>query len=1205
MTHSIVDTSLRLTRRPRFGRWAALLLLLVVRSSWAQSGSVNGHIVDPKGAVVQGAQVTITGETTTKDVEAVQTNQDGYFLFPPLTPGSYVIHVHADGFAEETIDKVILEVAGSRTFDLTLKPEGTTTMVLVSAGAPELVVDSPDRGNVIESRVVQNTPLNIRNPLQLVNFAQGVTSFSGDSGNNDASESYTNTFRINGGKLATTESLLDGGANTTLYDLNAIASVPTVDAIQEFKVLTSPYAAEWGRTSGGIVTFAQKSGADRIHGSAFEYIRNSYTDANSFNADGTGTAKPHFERNQFGYEVGGPVTFPPHYLHDTHRTFFYTTYEGLRQSQEGSFTYTVPTALERQGDFSQTKDASGNLIVIYDPRSTALQPVGSTACSAEVTGGQTVYCRTPLAGNKIPSSELDPVGQALLNSYPAPNQAGVGASSVNNFFSAAPTSSIQNTVNFRIDHTFTEKQSIFAHFDWFQRWNYFGDPYGNGLSPTSNHQRLPGMNVMLDHTWVLSSNLVFEHHFVYAHQESNRSPESLGYDPTKLGFNSSVSSSLVTTTFPAITAATRLSALGPQSGKEADGGTTFQYAGSFSWLKGKHTLKFGYDFRVLEEDYNINQLLSISASSNFTGGANPSKAVTDSGSGAADLLLGAATVTSGISPGIHVDHLYYAGYAQDEYHLTPKLTVTYGLRYSLELPDQEKKNQFPYLDVTSTSPLSSQISSLGNLTGGLHYVGVNGTSRHIQTAQTANLDPRLGFAYSWDDKTVVRAGFGIFHAPSLDATEVGTNYGFGAVTVSNPTQANGVTPLFNLDNPFPNGLLQPSGNSLGLATDVGLSISGTPRQQVISYSEQWSADVQRALPGNFVVTAGYVGNHGVHLYAPFNYNQLSVSNYALGSALGKPVANPFHGIITTANSPLAAATVQQGYLLTPHPQFQNMLTTLSSIGDSSYNALQLSVEHRFSRGLAGLFNYTHGHMVDDVGDYENDNQLQNNYCIQCEKSISNQDVRNVLRLSAQYEFPFGQGKQFTNQGWLSPIVGGWTFGSFYTYDDGLPVQVVQANDPNLFGAGSIQRPNASGISPAIGSKFKHIYNQAFPFFNPAAFTPAAPYTFGNAPRYNSAIRAPGANNWDMLLSKRIPLVERYALTFSFQAFNAFNRIQFAGPTPASASVPEPVGTTCIPTTATATTSSACSTTSNFGNIVVSQASSTYSRSLQASLRLSF
>ena len=1161
-----------------------VLILLAAPKAHAQDSTLSGHVVDASGAPVQGAQVTIKSSATNQST-SVKSNQAGYYLLPPLTPGSYTMEAEAPTFGKVNVMDVKLEVGGARSIDFTLKPMSQNQDVTVTATQPELVTSVPDRGTVIESEFVENTPLNIRNPLQLVNFALGVTAYSSDSGNNDNSEALTNTFRINGGRLATTESLLDGGANTTLYDYNAIAAVPQVDSIQEFKVLTTAYSAEWGRTSGGIVTFATKSGSDRLHGSIYEYIRNSYTDANTFLDDETHAPKPHFGRNQFGFALGGPVAFPPHYHDEGHRTFFFVTYEGLHQSTASSFLYTVPTALERRGDFSQTFDSKGNLIVIYDPSTTTLQPVGSTACtSTPVVVGTPVYCRTPFAGNKI--TNLDTAGMKLINSYPLPNIAGTGLSSVDNYFSSSPVTSLQNTVNFRFDHRFSDKHSIFAHYDWFQRHNTFGDPYTNGFSPTNNPQRLPGDNTMLNHTWVLSPSLIFQHFFVYAHQESNRVPPSLGYDPTTLGFNASVFQGLASTTFPAMTSANRLSAIGPPSGLEADGGTTYQYAASLTYLKGKHSLKFGVDYRYLTEDYHVNQLVSLTANSNFTGGPNVGTLSTepDSGSGIADLLLGTGTVTSGFTPGFHLTHPYYAFFAQDEFHLTPSLTLNFGLRYNLEFPESEQHNQYQFLDLTSPSPLNSQVSTLGTLTGGPGFVGTNGVGSRLQTTQFVNLDPRVGFAYLLGTKTVIRGGFGIFHAPAYVNLANASSQGYTATTVSNPAQANGVNPQFNMDNPFPAGLTPVSGNSLGLNTNVGLAIGGYPRTQKISYSNQRSFDVQQQLPGNFVLTVGYVGNAGLHLYVPVNYNQLPDADLALGGALIATVANPFHGVITNATSPLSAATVRQFQLLLPHPQFQAMTANGVGSGRSDYDALQVSLEHRFSQGLALLLAYTHSKTFDNVGDYFVNPGFQDNYCPACDRSISPQDLPDVIRLSVQYELPFGQGKALANHGVLAETIGGWSLGSFFTFDDGAPVQVTSptnsSNSTNVFGGGATIRPDVTGQSTAVrgGRHIKIGTTTPSEYFNPAAFTPTPAYTFGNAPRYLASVRLPGTLNFDMLAEKRIPFPEHINLTFRFEAFNAFNRVQLTGLT-------------------TAISSSA------FGYLSPAQANSP--RSLQASLRLAF
>jgi len=1164
-----------LRRRKWVELLAFALLLLSGVVARAQSSAFNGHITDTSGAAISGASVEIEN-VSTGIVTKVVTNADGYYLAPPLEPGAYTLRAKAESFGESVVKDIRLEVGAARTVDVALKPVSAAETVTVEATEPELAVDHADRGNVIESQFVQSMPLNIRNPLQMVNFAQGVTAYSQESGNNDQSEAFTNTFRINGGKLATTESLLDGGANTTPYDYNAVASVPQVDSIQEFKVLTTAYAAEWGRTSGGIVTFATKAGTDHFHGSAFEYLRNSLIDANSFNADAAGQEKPHFQRNQFGFALGGPFVFPPHVRNSDHKTFFFVTYEGLRQSQAGNSTYTVPTALERTGDFSQTFDTNGNLITIYDPSTTTLQQPGSTQCTATpVATGQTVYCRTPFAGNKI--TNLDPVGKAILNSYPLPNQHGQGASSVNNYFSASPTSSTQNTVNFRFDHRFNDHHSVFVHYDWFQRWNNYGDPYHNNLSPTGNPQRLPGDNTMLDHTWVLSPLMVFEHHFVYTHQESNRTPLSEGFDPTSLGFNGNVTAGLTAQAFPSVSSTNRLSSIGPLTGLEADGGTVYQYAGALSWLKGKHAIKAGLDYRFIGLDYHINQLVTVTASSNFTGGPNPTAAIGDSGSGVADLLLGTGTVGSGIVPGFRTTHPYWAFFAQDEYHVTPKLTITYGLRYNLELADQEAHNQNQFLDLSSTSPLNGKVNISGTLKGGPGFVGVNGAGSSLQHSQYLNFDPRFGFAYSLDKKTVVHGGFGIFHAPAMINLGSSSSQGYSALTNSNPTEPNGVTPQFNMDNPFPDGLTQPSGSSQGLLTNVGLSIGGYPRQQQVSYSEQWSLDVQRMLPANIALTVGYVGNNGIHLYVPYNYNQLPDSDLSMGTQLTATVANPFYGVITNPTSPLAAKTVQYGQLLRPMPQFQNVTGYMPGYGHSNYNALQVSAERRFSQGLALLFAYTYSKMMDNVGDYLISTQFQDAHCSACDWSVSQQDLTHVLRISGEYELPMGHGKPFAQHGLGAAVLGGWSVGAFYTFDNGAPVQVTSPNNSNSFGGGTTMRPNiVPEVSRSAPGGRKIVNGGAY--FNPAAFTPTPAFQFGNAPRYLSDVRAPGTNNWDMLVGRQIPLHEQFALNFKMEFFNMFNRVQFAGPNASISS-------------------------SSFGYIFLNQTNTP--REIQASLRLSF
>jgi len=1146
---------------------AGLSAIFCSSLAFAQSGSASGHVNDSGGSPIVDATVEIK-LLSTNQVTIVKTNGSGYFLFPPLTTGNYELRVSAPTFGTTTVQNIRIEVDGSRDFDLKLAPEAISQSVIVTATEPELIVDRPDRGNVLESEFVRNIPLNIRNPLQAVNFAQGVTQAATNaSGTNDLSQSYTNSFRINGGKGATTESLIDGAANSLTY-ANQVAAIPSVEFIREFKVLTTAYDAQWGRTSGGVVTFATQHGSNALHGTVYDYLRNSVLDANGFNANNAGQKKQHFERNQFGYAVGGPVWIPK--LYDgRNRTFFFTDYEGLRQSAASSFFATVPTALERQGNFSQTFDTNGNPIVIYDPHTTRLDPTAPA--------GTTRYIRSPYQGNIIPTGDINATGFNILKNYPMPNRPGQGASSTNNFFSSIASINNNNRWDLRIDHRFSNKHSFFGRYDWFTNHINNPDPYGNNLSPQPGNNRIPGVSWMVSHTWVLSNSLIFEHHLSYGHSESNRSSPTLGYDVSSLGFNQNVTAGLTSLSFP-YTTMSGASAIGTTSGAfERNRSTVWQYAGELTWIKGHHSVSFGGDYRYFPVTLNTVQQVNVSANSNFTGGPNPAAASAQSGRGIADLLLGAASVTSGITPRYDLHHHYLAFLLKDEYRLTPRLTVTAGLRYSFETPDVEIHNRYIYLDLDSPSPLN--VPGFSGFKGGVGFVGTNGAGRRTQQAQYLHLDPRLGIAYQINDRTVVRGGFGIFFEPA--PTSLNNSLGYSAVTNSNPTLADGFTPQFNLSSPFPNGLTQPTDNSLGLLQNVGLNISGPLRKQSVSYDEQFSLDVQRQLPYQLVLTVGYVGHNGVHLMSPQNYNQLPDSYLSMGSALLAAVPNPFYGIITDPTSQLSRATVQRGQLLRPFPQFQNVTGLQASLGNSTYHALQVSIEKRFSDGLSLLFAYTHSKMIDNVGDigvFVGPQQgFQDNNCHECDRSISSQDLPNVIRLSGQYELPFGRNKTFLNKGIAAYILGGFSVGSFFTYDSGLPNTLSSPNNSNSFGGGvGSERPMVTGISTNIPGGRKMTNGSLY--FNPSAFAQTPAFAFGNAPRYIGSIRSPGTLNFDMLVAKHIPIHETLGLDFKTEFFNAFNRVQFAGPNVNIAS-------------------------SSFGQIFLQQYNTP--RQIQMSLRLSF
>ena len=624
----------------------------------AQSARVSGQVTDSRQGAIRACEVVLRNTASGAEFRTLTTDS-GSFLLPPVPPGTYEIAASMAGFATERLTGLTLEVSESKVIALVLQPASVHEVVEVVDTPPELTTDRPDRSVVIDRAFVASIPLNVRNPLQLINFSPAVTKGDdGLSGQNVTSESRTNTWRINGAKGATTDIAIDGATDTTAY-YNQAGGIPGVDAVQEYRVYTSAYAPEYGRTSGGTVAYALRSGGNNFHGSLFEYLRNSDLDANGFNADKAGQPIAAFRRNQFGGTFGGPVELPKLYRgHD--KTFFFVSYEGLRDSSAGSFTGTVPTALERSGNFSQTKDANGNPIVIYDPSTTRLDP--------SAPAGTTRYIRTAFPGNLLPAGQLNPIAAKLLSYYPMPDEAGVGQSSTNNYFSNAPGTNNNQHIDTRLDQRISDHQLIYAHLDWFANHIIQNNYYGNGMAAVNSNDFIPGFNIMLHHTWSISPALVFDHHFSWAHSESNRTAP-VEVTGSQLGFPTNAAPGITDQMVPQLSM-TRASGLGNNYPFEDNESSVWQYGGDLSWLKGIHTLKFGYDFRVYPVQLWDPQQLAINATSNFTGGPNPSAAVADSGSGIADLLLGAAGVTSGYAPETKSHHDYIGFYAQDVARLT-------------------------------------------------------------------------------------------------------------------------------------------------------------------------------------------------------------------------------------------------------------------------------------------------------------------------------------------------------------------------------------------------------------------------------------------------------------------------------------------------------------------------------------------------------
>ena len=797
----------------------------------------------------------------------------------------------------------------------------------------------------------------------------------------------------------------------------------------------------------------------------------------------------------------------------------------------------MPTALERTGNFSQTFNPNGSQIVIYDP----------STLNAGV--------RMPFPGNMIPASRFSSVGSALLALYPLPNTAGVGGSDENNFFSDAPSTDRNYSYDIRIDHKFSDKQSIFGHVDEFNDHILYGQVFGSpSLTPQNSNDYIPGRNIMVDHTWTLSPSVVFDHHLSWAHMESHRgSVDPLG--TAGVGLPASATPGLTATFTPQVEATTnQLGEIGNSEPYERNPNSVYQYAASVSWLKGIHVLKFGTDLRLYRDQLYDPQLLTVNTSRTFTGGPTASAPGGTTGDAIAELLLGQATVTSGYAPQVNFGHEYYAAYAMDTARVTHKLTVTYGLRYSYEGADVARDNELSYLDTASPSPIAAQVPSIPNLIGGVGVVGLNGGSGTLQNPGKLHFEPRLGLAYSLNSKTVMHAGSGIFWHPTATWGTNPSSFGFTRKSTSLDAGTDGVTPLYSLSNPFPSGLPAPYGNdptalpgnntgSGPLSIELGQTISGNGRNQSDAHQETWSFDIQRSLPAGFVITAAYVGSIGVDLLGAVQLNQLTSADLALGTGLNKVVPNPFYGVITDSSSLLSKSTIQEGYLLRAYPQFLNFELLNSGWGRSNYQAGQLTVEHRLGRGLSFLLGYTFSKNMDNIGESGTTASIQNNGCLRCEWSIADLDQTNVLRVSGLYQLPFASR---TQRGLLGHILGGWELGFTYQYNTGQPLALTSPILSGSLNGGTVMRPTlvpgARITQTVVNPKTGEVSS-----FNPAAFTETGTYAFGNAPRYLSNVRFPPLTDLDVLLQKKIKINESMGITLRFEALNALNNVVFGSP----------------------------------------------------------
>lgn len=1113
------------------------LLTLRCVPAWSQteatSAQLSGIVQDAKGASVPDATVTLANPDVSFSRQ-VKTGDNGFYNFSLIPPGTYQLKVEKVGFSTYLQANIVLAVGQVSSLNAQLQVGSVNQTIEVTAQAPLLNTGSADIGSEVSSKQVVELPLNIRNVYGLVTLDSSVNNSQqnqalnppGSQGNVDQDISF---FNFGGGRFGTTAFLLDGAWDGA-GDWDGVIYVPSVDETQEFRIQTNSFSPQYGLSMGNYVNAVTKSGTRSFHGDAYEFLRNDDLDANNYFNNLEGLTRPHFERNQFGFTAGGPV-YIPHFYKQRDKTFIFGLYEGLRQQTPTTLVTSVPTELQRQGDFSQTFNQDGTPSTIYNPFSTQL------------VNGQ--YVRTAFSGNMIPASLLNPVALKLLSYYPAPNRPGNALTGANNYVGTAglPTNSDQYTI--KLDENINEKQNFFLR--WSQKrqfkqleGEFFGsnDPGGNGTIAPDNRFEGGG-----GYTYVFSSSFVMSLSFGWGRWVEGRKPQGVPFDVTQVGLPASLNSYNGPGAFPTINI----------SGYENLGSGVLNstpreartFGADFTKNLGAHNLSFGF----MGIDFILNTFNSAQASFNFspdfTQGPFPTAANSDTGSGMASFLLGTGDNSSaGITSTAEAAYSKknFGWYLNDAWKVRNNFTLNVGIRYDIQTPPTDRFNRLSYFTLAS-NPISSQVPGI-SLPGDLQYV--NGNQRGVYNTIYNDVAPRVSIAYSPQKSLVMRAGYGIFYTPAMEFGDYQglTLNGFSQTTPYVGT-LNGVTPQNLLSNPFPTGLLAPVGEASGGATNVGQTIDAVLRNRTSPYVQQWTANVQYEA-GNTMLQAAYIGNHGVKLLFGTTYelDQLPPADLALGNQLLQQVPNPFYGVITSGA--LSGPTIAYGQLLRPFPEYTGVENVQPPSASSSYNSLVLSASHRYSNGIQFLVSYTWSKYLTNSegpegwtnGQAQSVQNWDNNAL---EKSVMIDDIPRSLVASYVYELPVGKGRKFAPSNRIvNSAIGGWQVAGISSFKDGFPLAITNAtNNSNSFGGN--QRPDIVG---KVGISDPSIYE----WFNTAAFAQPAPFTFGDAPRTLPYLRSQGTINTDMTLQKYWQLWnETSKLQLRAEFYNLFNRAQFFAP----------------------------------------------------------
>lgn len=1130
-------------------------LMLATTGSFAAAqtftGGVRGAVKDANG-VIPGVTVELINVATGQAREAVS-NAAGEYSFTAVPPGVYTIKASLTGF--KTYENRAVRVAAQQfiTLDVTLEVGTLQETITVTGAAPVIDTSNATGGGVISTEQMAALPSGGRSAFLFAVTLPTVVASGDPQFNRQQDQTNASLLSLGGGTRRGNNYLIDGVPVTDMR--NRASANPTIEALDDVAVQVHNYDAETGRTGGGTFNVATRSGTNQWRGSVFYQNRPRWGMANNFFAEKAGTPLPNTYYHLGGGGFGGPVL--------KNRTFFWVAGEGYGSNTTRADAVRLPTALEKQGNFSQTRDTAGNLVTIFDP----------------LTGDANGNNRTPFPGNIIPANRINPVGAKMLSYLRDPQQN--VSNGLANFFNTAQIEDRAQMYTGKVDHRFTDKLSLSG----FYLYNKTDEPCANIVEPQGTPNAFIDNNdyvlkrrvhvLALNNTWLPTSNSVVTLRFGWT-QFRDDDFTSTDFNPADLGFSSAFTNSLGVQKFPIVTMTDyySLGAIDPSDRNWYSYGAN----ATASKLVGRHTFKAGADYRRIGNEtqsfsgsagvFNFDRRYT-SANPTINGVNGPSP----SGNALASLLLGFPSGDPGnlsrvlkSEPANYFVN-YYGAYVQDDFRVGPKLTVNGGIRVESETGLREENNRFTVGFDRTANPggaLGAVVVNGRPVRGGLMYAGVNGNSEEQGNQPALKFSPRIGVVYSINPKTVIRTGYGVYWAPWNYQFVGAANYGQVGYSQNSFMTQGEFFPTTNLTNPFPGGVAQPRGNSLGLLEGVGNpgGIEFIDQDKGASYVQQYSFDINRELPGNIAVGFEYSGATGRNLGLGgsndgiLNINQLAASDLSLGAALNDRVPNPFFGLPAGQGFAVTSPTISRAQSLRPFPHFGDLLMRQNTSGRNQYHAAIFKFEKRLSNGWGGRINYTYSRLKDnqfgETNSYSVTNgNAQNAYDLDAEYSIGLLDVPHKLVLSPTVQLPFGEGKRWATGGIGKHILGDWTLSSIIAFESGFPISLSNASNNLSSAFFRVQRPNAGSGDPATSGdrEDRLFYTGAAPglWLNSAAFSNPGNFVLGNNPRTITSVRTPHRNNWDFVAAKEVKLVGNARGQLRLEVLNITNTVKTVGP----------------------------------------------------------